>query len=198
MNLIPFPDKKYAVIYADPPWEYDDPALTGNRGAGCKYDVMGIDDICNIPVQTIAADDCALFMWGTMPKLDEGLRLIQAWGFTYKTVAFTWIKHTKQNHLFWGMGRWTRSNPELVFLATKGHPKRISAGVHSVIDERLHSVLDDPISRHSEKPNEARTRIVTLCGDVPRIELFARKRYRGWDAWGNQLNEYYEDDRQLF
>ncbi len=193
MNL---PDKQYNIIYCDPPWEYQDKALAGERGAGCKYDVMSIDDICKIPVPTICADDCLMFMWVTMPQMQEGLVLMRVWGFTYKTVAFTWVKtNPKTPTLFWGMGRWTRANPEVVFLGTKGHPKRIATDVHSVVET---DTLYSPIGAHSEKPNEVRQRIVELVGDIPRIELFARKRYIGWDTWGNQVNDFYEDAGGLF
>ena len=163
---------KYKIIYADPPWSYKDKALAGNRGAGCKYDVMSVEDICNLPIKDIADDDCVLFMWVTMPKLNECWEVIKAWGFEYKTVAFTWVKRNKKsNSWFWGMGRWTRANAEICLLATKGNPKRVNAAVHSIIDT--------PIQRHSQKPNEVRERIVKLMGDIPRVELFARERLGG-------------------
>ena len=173
-------NKKYNIIYADPPWSYKDKALSGNRGACCKYPVMSIDDICKLPVSDIADKDCILFMWVTMPKLNECLKVIKAWGFEYKTSAFTWIKKNKKSDsLFMGMGRWTRANAEICLLATKGKIKRISASVHSVILSK--------IEEHSKKPNEARKRIVQLCGDIPRIELFARQYADGWDCWGNEV-----------
>lgn len=173
--------QKYNIIYADPAWSYQDKALSGNRGACCKYPVMSIDDIKALPIQDIAADDCALFMWVTMPKLNEVFDVIEAWGFEYKTCAFTWVKRNKKaDSWFWGMGRWTRANAELCLLATKGKPKRLSAGVHSVLDDR--------IMQHSRKPNEARKRIIELCGDLPRVELFAREKLEGFDVWGNELN----------
>lgn len=168
----------YTIIYADPAWTYRDKALAGNRGAGCKYDLMTEIEMADLPVPLLAAEDSACFMWVTMPKLAEGLWLMREWGFDYKTVAFTWVKRNKKApSWFWGMGRWTRANAELVLLGTRGAPKRISAGVHSVIDT--------PIEGHSRKPQEARDRIVSLMGDVPRIELFARGDTPGWDAWGN-------------
>lgn len=173
-------DKKYNIIYADPPWSYKDKALSGNRGACCKYPVMSIDDICKLPVNQIADKDCILFMWVTMPKLNECFKVMEAWGFEYKTSAFTWVKKNKKSgSLFMGMGRWTRANAEICLIATKGKPKRVSASVHSVI---LSS-----IEEHSKKPNEARERIVQLCGDIPRIELFARQYADGWDCWGNEV-----------
>ena len=87
--------KKYNIIYADPAWSYRDKALAGNRGAGCKYQVMSIEDIENLPVSTLADDDCILFLWVTFPKLDECFKVIEKWGFEYKTVAFTWVKKYK-------------------------------------------------------------------------------------------------------
>lgn len=174
--------KKYQIIYADPPWTYRDKALAGNRGAGCKYDLMSIEEICNLPVGGVADDNCILFMWVTMPKLDECLQVIKAWGFTYKTVAFTWVKRNriaKPPSWFWGMGRWTRANAELCLLATKGQPKRISASVSSIVES--------PIEGHSKKPDEVRKRILQLVGNLPRLELFARERTDGWDVFGNEV-----------
>ena len=104
---------------------------------------------------------------------------LDAWGFTYKSVAFVWVKlNRKASTLFTGMGYWTRANAEICLLATRGHPKRANAGVHQVILSH--------IEEHSKKPEEARSRIVRLMGDVPRIELFARSRAPGWDVWGNE------------
>lgn len=141
---------------------------------------MDVKDICNLPVKRIADDNCILFMWVTFPKLNECFDVIKAWGFEYKTVAFVWIKENKKsNSLFWGMGRWTRSNAEICLLATKGKPKRLSAGVHQVIISK--------IREHSRKPDETRDRIIELCGDLPRIELFARQQFDGWDAFGNEI-----------
>jgi len=172
-----FPDKKYKIIYADPAWTYSDKALAGNRGAGCKYDLMTLQTIKDLPVQTIADDDCVLFLWATYPLIQEALAVIKAWGFTYKTKAFTWIKKNKNGTYFMGMGNWTRANDEIVLLATKGKPKRIDCGISSIV------VTD--IQEHSEKPDEVRQRIIKLCGDLPRIELFARTKIHEWDVWGN-------------
>ena len=175
MNL---PNKKYSIIYADPPWSYDDKALAGNRGACCKYDVMDIDALKKLPIQDITAENSVLFMWATFPKISEALQLLDVWGFRYKTVAFTWVKRGKNSSkYFMGMGRWTRSNSEVVLLATKGKPKRIDAGISQIIDT--------PIREHSKKPDIVRDKIVQLCGDLPRIELFARSKIHGWDVWGN-------------
>lgn len=175
-------DKKYNIIYADPPWSYKDKASAGKRGACYKYDVMEQKDIKNIPIKEISAENSILFMWVTMPKLNECFDLIKSWGFEYKTCAFIWIKQNKKSDtLFWGMGNWTRANAEICLLATKGKPKRNSAKVHSVIMSK--------IREHSRKPDETRDRIVELCGDLPRIELFARQQIDGWDCWGNEVNK---------
>lgn len=112
--------------------------------------------------------------------LKEALDVIEAWGFTYKTVAFNWVKQNKNGAgLFMGLGNWTRSNSEICLLAVRGKPKRVSASVHSVILS--------PLQQHSQKPGEARDRIVELMGDLPRIELFARETAPGWDSWGNEV-----------
>lgn len=180
--MIPFPNKKYSVIYADPPWRYKVYSKKGlGRSAESHYPTMDIEDICALPVESLADRNCALFLWVTLPCLKEGLRALEQWGFTYKTVAFVWIKQNKKaDSLFWGMGYWTRSNAELCILATKGNPKRLSASVHQVIMSH--------IERHSKKPDETRKRIVDLMGDLPRIELFARNTTPGWDVWGDEVN----------
>ena len=141
---------------------------------------MSIDDIRNLPVRELADKNCILFMWVTFPTLREAFSVIDAWGFTYKTVAFAWVKENKKtSSLFWGMGYWTRSNAEICLLATKGKPKRQSAGVHQFIIS--------PIEQHSKKPDEARDKILALMGNLPRVELFARQKTPGWDAWGNEI-----------
>jgi N6-adenosine-specific RNA methylase IME4 len=141
---------------------------------------MGGAELRALPIGEIADRNSMLFLWVTMPKLNEVFDLIKAWGFEYKTVAFTWVKRNKKSQSwFWGMGRWTRANAEVCLLATKGSPKRISAGVHSLVESSIEA--------HSKKPNEVRERIVRLVGDLPRIELFAREVAPGWDAWGNEI-----------
>lgn len=174
-------EKKYNIIYADPPWQYKVYSEKGlGRSAESHYPTMTVEDICALPVDQLADRDCALFLWVTMPCLKDGLRALEAWGFTYKTIAFVWVKQNKKaDSLFWGMGHWTRSNAEFCILATKGNPKRVSASVHQVILSH--------IERHSKKPQEARDRIVQLMGDLPRVELFAREKCDGWDAWGNEV-----------
>jgi len=173
--------KKYKIIYADPPWAYKTYSKKGQgRSAESHYPTMSIEDIKALPVADLADKDCALFMWATFPCLQEAFQVLEAWGFTYKTIAFVWVKQNRlSDSLFWGMGYWTRANAELCILATKGHPKRVNSGVHQVIISH--------IEQHSKKPDEARDRIVQLMGDLPRIELFARQSPEGWDVWGNEV-----------
>ncbi len=170
--------KQYPIIYADPPWRYEQKRL---RGAAEKhYPTIRIDDLRALPVADIAAPDSALFMWATFPQLPDALRLIEAWGFTFKTIAFIWLKkNRKSDSWFYGMGFWTRSNAEICLLAIKGHPKRQAANVHQFIIS--------PVEAHSKKPDETRDKIVALMGDIPRIELFARQSTPGWDVWGNEV-----------
>ena len=130
-----------------------------------------------MPVADLAAKDSALFLWATFPQLPEALRLIQAWGFTYKSVAFVWLKQNRKSPgWFYGLGFWTRGNAEVCLLATRGHPKRQAANVHQFIIS--------PVREHSRKPEEAREKIVALMGDLPRVELFARQSPPGWDVCG--------------
>ena len=172
---------RFNIIYADPPWSFKTYSDKGKQKSPDKhYPCMSIDDIKRLDVPSISCDDCVLFLWVTFPLLQEGLDLINAWGFKYKTIAFNWIKRNKKsNSYFWGLGYWTRSNSEICLLATKGKPKRLSASVHQIIDSR--------IERHSKKPNIVREKIVELLGDIPRVELFAREKSDGWSCWGNEI-----------
>lgn len=186
-------DKKYNIIYADPPWSYKDKKCNGN----CEkyYNTLSIVELKNMPIQRIADKDCVLFMWVTYPQLKCGLELIESWGFKFKTIGFQWVKLNKKTDLkrykyfnledelkkicFFGLGRWTRGNTECCLIATKGKPKRVNNSIFQLIFS--------PLEEHSKKPDEARTRIVQLLGDLPRIELFAREKFDGWDCWGNEV-----------
>ncbi len=175
------PNKKYKIILADPAWKYDDEGCQGT--ATNHYVTMENEDICKLPINELADVDCVLFIWGTYPKLPEVLEVIKAWGFTYKSIAFQWIKQNKSgNGYFYGLGRWTRGNSEPCFLATKGKPQRISKSIFQLIFS--------PLTTHSRKPDIVRQKIVELMGDLPRIELFARQRVEGWDVWGNEAPNF--------
>ena len=179
-DIIPFPDKKYNIIYADPAWNYETWSEGASRNVKGKYKTMSMQQIWELPIQEITDDNCILFLWVTYPKLIDCIKTIEKWGFTYKTCGFSWIKKNKKaDSFFWGMGYWTRANNEICLLATKGKPKRISSSVHQIIYE--------PVRKHSQKPDTVRDRIVELCGDIPRIELFARNKIDGWDYWGNEV-----------
>lgn len=150
------------------------------KTAANHYDCMKKEDISNLPVGNLADKDCVLFLWVTFPCLREGLEVMKEWGFEYKTCGFVWVKKNKKSDSwFWGLGYWTRANAEICLIGTKGKPDRKSRSVHQVVDSR--------IREHSRKPDEVRDRIVQLCGDVPRIELFARQSVEGWDCWGNEV-----------
>ncbi len=170
----------FSLIFADPPWRYRDSCDAGSRGACHKYGVMTVDELAGLDVESIAAPDCLLALWWVAPMPEEALAVVRAWGFTLRTMkGFTWHKRTRNGHSHFGMGHWTRANTEDCLFATRGSPKRIDAAVRQFIDA--------PVLRHSEKPAEARTRLVQLMGDVPRIELFARTKSPGWAAWGNEV-----------
>lgn len=174
-------DKKYNVIYADPPWKYK----TWTEGGGTAekhYPTMKLDDIIKMKdtIEKISDNNCILFLWVTFPCLLEGLKVMKEWGFTYKTCGFNWVKRNKKsNTFFFGMGYWTRANSELCLIGTKGTIKRKS--------NKVFQIIDTPIEEHSKKPDIVRDRIVELVGDIPRIELFARQTADGWDCWGNEL-----------
>jgi len=173
-------EKKYKIIYADPPWSYRVwSAKGGHKSASAHYNVMDIEDIKKLEVDKLADDDCALFMWATFPNLKEAFELIDAWGFEYKTCAFVWVKKYSNQKNVVGLGYWTRSNAELCLLATKGKLKRINKNVHQIIESKQRE--------HSRKPDIIRQKIKDLMGDLPRIELFARQRFEGWDVWGNEI-----------
>ena len=146
------------------------------------YKVMEIKDIVEMKnvITRISDKDCILFLWVTFPCLLDGLKVIKEWGFIYKTCGFTWVKRNKKSDTwFFGLGHWTRANPEICLLGTKGKISRVSNKVSQVVDTH--------IEEHSKKPAIVRERIVELVGDLPRIELFARQEVDGWDAWGNEV-----------
>lgn len=174
-------ENKYKIIYADPPWEYSpvDSWKKMGGGVGGKYSMMNVWQICALPVKALAAPNCILFLWATFPNLKEAIMVMEAWGFKYTTLGFSWIKTNKENGKpFFGIGHYTKSNCEVCLIGTKGGSMKVS--------DMVSSVVISPKREHSRKPDEVRERIVELCGDRPRIELFARERFDGWDVWGNE------------
>jgi len=185
MSASPRPNH-YRIIYADPPWTFATYSRKGKgRSAEAHYDCMSMEDIKALPVAQWAADDCVLFLWTTDPLLEKAFEIIRAWGFTYKTVGFYWAKLNKQTpashnrDFFTGLGFWTRANPELCLLATRGKPHRRRADVRKLIVS--------PRREHSRKPDEAYERIEALC-EGPYLEMFARFPRPGWDHWGSNAD----------
>lgn len=176
--------KKYQIIYADPPWEYKESG-GGHRGtAGLPYPSMRLEDICCLPIQDMCDNSTILYLWATDPKLPYALEVMKAWGFEYKGIAYVWIKTNKKSDtLFWGMGNYTRKNVELVLLGTRKNTVRTLKPLY----RNSHQVIMSPIEQHSKKPDKVRAEIVRVIGDVPRVELFARQKTPGWDAWGNEV-----------
>ncbi len=171
------PKGKYNIIYADPAWAY---YAGGYKNQSQHYDSMSIEEICELPVKDLAADNCILFLWTTFPVLPDVFKVIEAWGFTYSTIGFVWIKSLKNRTGFhFGLGNWTRSNAEICLIATKGSIERKDASISQIIYE--------PIEEHSKKPDIIRDKIIQLVGELPRIELFARQKIDKWDSWGNQI-----------
>ena len=178
-------DKKYNIIYADPPWEYKKSGGTKNSRGLAKqyYPTMKTEDICNLPILNIKTDDAICFMWATFPTIAESLKVMKAWGFEYISAAFVWVKKNKKaNTNFWGAGAYTRANAEVCLI---GISKKTKAK-QCVKSHSVHQIVESKIEEHSKKPNEVRERILKLLGDVPRIELFARQHADGWDCWGNE------------
>jgi N6-adenosine-specific RNA methylase IME4 len=180
-------NRRFKVIYADPPWSFT--AYTGKekqRSADRRYDTSSLEAIMALPVADLADDDCALFLWTVWPELPGALDVIKAWGFTYKTVAFVWVKttptaevvHRTGDGLHWGMGFWTRANTEICLLATKGNPLRLA--------ENVHQIVLAPVGEHSVKPNAVRARIEQLLAG-PYLEIFARRAAPDWTVWGNEI-----------
>lgn len=182
--MIQFPNKKYNVIYADPPWEYKESG-SGNRVVSSKYPTMNIEDIKNLPIHTICEDTCILFIWVTFPRLKQGLEVIESWGFEYYGLGFDWVKtNVKSGTPFWGMGYYTRQNTEICLIGVRKNKKhRIKPQARNILSV-VHSIKRE----HSRKPDEIRDCIVKICGDIPRIELFARQKHDGWDCWGNEVS----------
>ncbi len=176
--MLELPNKKYKIIYADPPWAYNESG-SGNRVVHSKYSTMQIEELENLQIKGISDENCILFLWVTFPRLEEGLRLIKNWGFKYCGLGFVWIKENKKsNSLFWGMGYYTRQNAEVCLIGRKGKLKPL---VHNI-----HSIVNSKIREHSRKPDIIRKHIVDICGDLQRIELFAREKTQGWDVWGDE------------
>ena len=196
LDLVGGPAERYDLIYADPPWSFDNYSEKGeDRNAKAHYDCMGIEDILALPVADIAADDSMLACWGTAPMLPELLETVRSWGFRYVTIGHVWIKLNKSvgsrtlvdllKDVFMSTGYWTRQNAEILVLASRGSPRRGSRSVRQVVHA--------PRGLHSQKPDVFRTnleRLVVREDGLPmrRVELFSRRMPTDdWHVWGNQV-----------
>ena len=179
-------NNKYNVIYADPPWSFKSKELQiydGKRFTSMQkhYKTQSKVWIYNLPVKNLAEKDCALFLWTTDAHLDEAIKTIQWWGFKYITVAFVWEKKTVTGKTVANLGAWTMKNYELCLLGTRGHMLKYKQV------NNIYQKVEAIRRKHSQKPDEVRHNIERLFGDVPKIELFARKEAPNWDCWGDEV-----------
>ena len=172
---------KYAAVLADPPWQFE--AYSGprvaQRSAHQHYAVSPLDTLAAIEI--LAADNCALFMWAVDSHIDQAIDLMKRWGFDYKTIAFVWVKTTKDGKPRMGMGLWTRKQAEVCLMGTRGKVFRVGKGVRQVIMA--------PRREHSRKPDEIYERIEALVGG-PYCEMFARQKWPGWHAIGDEVDKF--------
>ena len=185
--------KKYQIIYCDPPWSYKDKKGNDPKFAAITYKTMATKDIAELPVKNISDDNCILFLWVTMPLLPDSFEIFKRWSFKYKTCGFVWVKTKLSNPTNQfsflpetcldddgrGIGHYTMSNVEICLIGTKG--------IFNRIENNVKQVIFSPRREHSRKPDETRERIIQLCGNLPRIELFARQKTEGWDVWGDEV-----------
>jgi N6-adenosine-specific RNA methylase IME4 len=175
--------RKYDIVYADPPWFVTD---FGTASARKHYPVMRNEELWALPVRNIMSDRAALFLWVTCPRLDVGIETIEKWGLHFRGVTFAWVKTRADGGIIFGKGvppTFTKPNIEMVLAATtvrSGRP-------FPILSYNMPQVILSPTGKHSAKPRVFRDNLVSLCGDRPRIELFAREQMEGWDAWGNEL-----------
>ena len=185
--IIPFPDKRYQIIYADPPWSFGGGGVYQDGGrkpreTNRQYRLTKTSVLKELPVNRIADEDCLLFMWVTDQHVPDALELMKSWGFRYCTVAFYWLKQYHTGTTCFNVGCWTMKSVEMVLLGLKGKP------MHFKIKRNVKQLVQAERTAHSKKPDEVRNRIVELVGDRPRIELFARQEVVGWDVWGDEVH----------
>jgi len=192
--------KKYNVIYADPAWKY-------NRGVHQEtfpkrkqtrierelpYETMTLDEMKLLDVNSISEKDCACFMWVTDSHLKQGIELIESWGFKYKTIAFIWKKITNKGNTCATVGAWTMKNCEICILGTKGNMLK-----HKKSNNTF-QLVEAERTINSKKPNEIRNRIADIFPNIPKLEMFARMRSEGWDAWGNETDKFETKGGEIF
>jgi len=186
--LPPLPRGPYDIVYADPPWFYYGSQVK-DAAAAKHYPLMTLDDLAALPVRRIMSQRAALFLWATCPRLDFAIETIARWDLHYRGVAYVWVKTNARGEIIAGQGvppTFTKPTTELVLAATTvrtGRPFRL-------LDLAQAQVVLHGRAEHSRKPALVRQRIEALCGDRPRIELFARERCDGWDCWGPELDKF--------
>ena len=184
--------KKYRIIYADPPWHYGSKsAVNDSTGNGIKplsdhYNTMSLKELEELPIKKMTEDDAACFMWVTDSHLDEAIKILKEWGFKYKTIAFNWVKTTSKGNYCKNVAPWTMKSSEICLLGTKG-----SMTKHKKVNN-IESLVVAERTKHSKKPEEVRKRIELLFGDASRLEMFARHASDGWDAFGNEVKNSIE------
>lgn len=162
----------FPVIYADPPWQYDFP-VSDSRRIENQYPTMPIEDICALPVESIAAPDGILFLWATTPFLKKGLRVMESWGFDYRT-SMVWVKPSI------GPGQWVRQRHEYLLIGVRGNIPTPEG------KNKPDSVIEAPREEHSKKPEVVYNIIESMYPELPKVELFCRNPREGWVAWGNE------------
>lgn len=197
----PLPNKKFEIIYADPPWDYggkmqfDHTSTSKDKldltkkifisSASFMYPTLKLDELIKLKVQEIASEDCLLFMWATNPHLEQAIKLGTSWGFNYKTVAFVW------NKMVHNPGQYTLSYCELCLVFKKGRiPKPRGA-------RNIKQLINTPRGEHSEKPIQVIENIELMFPSQNRIELFSRRKRKGWTAWGLDLIINNKDHRLI-
>lgn len=173
----------YKLIYADPPWSYNNKASNG--AADKHYDTLTMNELkqMRVDLDQLADPDSVIALWVVSPMLPDCIKVMESWGFHYKTLLFNWHKLTVNGLPFFGTGNYTRAGSELLLLGVKGKGvKRIAANIRQVVN--------CSVRQHSRKPDEIRDMLVLLFGDVPRIELFARSQHTGWDNFGDETKKF--------
>lgn len=181
------PHGGFDLIMADPPWRFDNWSEAGEeKNATAHYDCTPLDWIKSLPVSTLAADDCLLWLWATNPMLPQAIEVMQSWGFTFKTAGH-WSKKTANGKQAFGTGYVLRCAGEPFLIGTRGKPKTTRS---------TRSVIEGPIREHSRKPDEAFAAAEALMPEARRIELFSRQERKGWAVWGNQVDKFESEVQQ--
>jgi site-specific DNA-methyltransferase (adenine-specific) len=186
--------KKYNVLYVDPPWDFSnrfkgkkkiEDGKTIQHSITEKYPTMNIKELKELRefIDKITTKNSVLFMWTTDAHLKSALEVMEAWGYTYKTIGFIWNKKEKSGKQVCYMGMWTMKGSEICLLGTKGNPHKL------LKSRKVRQLVEAERGRHSEKPQEVRDRIVEMFGDKAKyLEIFAREKVAPFDVWGNEVN----------